>query len=124
MPTQRVRKNQQIKLFDEYVRKAIDSGLAIIGETGKGFIYYTMVSQHSIPVVDMPKRIEAFHDALQGTFGSGSKIVEKFAAVKLYEELGLVFPERRDWTLSDYVENAKKMLEEPTESRNSEGGVG
>ena len=113
MPPQRVRKGQQRKMFDDYVRKAIDSGLAIIGETGKAFVYYTMKSQHSIPVADMPKRIEAFHNALQGTFGFGSRIIEKFAAMKLYEELGLGFPERRDWTIVNYVENARKMLEQP-----------
>ena len=113
MPPQRVRKGQQIKIFDDYVRKAIDSGLAIIGETGKGFVYYYMESQHSIPVADMPKRIEAFHNALQGTFGYGSKIIEKFIAINLYGELSLGFTEHKDWTLMNYVDNAKKVLEEP-----------
>ncbi len=113
MPPQHARKSTQTKMFDDYVRKAIDSGLSIIGETGKEFVYYTMTSQHSIPIADMPKRIEAFHNALQGTFGFGSKIIEKFAAMKLYEELGLGFPEHRDWTIVNYVENARKMLEEP-----------
>ena len=112
MPTLQIRRSQ-LKMFDDHVRKAIDAGLSIIGETGKEFVYYTMKCQHSIPVADMPQRMETFHTVLLGTFGFGSRIIEKFAAMRLYEELGLGFPERRDWTLVNYVENAKKMLEQP-----------
>jgi len=104
------KKMQQLKMFDDYVRKAVDSGLSIIGETGKGFVYHSMENQHNVPLMDLPRRIEVFHNALWSAFGDGARIIEKFVAIRLYESLNLEFKARGDWTLKDYVEDARKIL--------------
>lgn len=63
-------------------------------------------------MIDLPDRIEDFHSALFGTFGAGSRIIEKFVAMKLYEMLSLVFRQHKNWTLVDYVEDARRCMED------------
>lgn len=98
--------------FDSYVRKSIDHGLSIIGETAKNIFYYYMNSQYSVSLTDLPDKIEAFHLALVGTFGEGSKIIERFIAMKLYDMLNLAFGQHKNWTLVDYVEDARRFMDD------------
>ena len=102
----------QPEAFDTYVRKSIDHGLSIIGETAKNIFYYYMNSQYGVALIDLPDKIEAFHGALNGTFGAGSRIIERFVAMKLYDMLNLSFRQHKNWTLVDYVEDARRCMED------------
>lgn len=104
-------RRQLLKMFDEYVIKAVDSGLLIIGETGKEFVYHSIESRVNLRLTDVPKQIEVFHKALVDMFGEGARIIEKLIAMKLYDALNLEFRDHRGWTLVEYVANARKSIE-------------
>jgi len=94
--------------FDSAVLETVDEGLRILGEAVKPAIYYHLETHHKVNREEIPEKLETFHKALEGLFGFGAKPIEKLIAKKLYSKLGLSFEPHEDWTLIDYVKDAKK----------------
>jgi len=97
--------------FDRILLQAIDEGLHVFGESTRCVIYYHIASKHRIERERIPERPEAFHEALKGMLGEGSKVVEKQIAKSMYAMLDLRFKEYDEWTLVDYVNDARETAE-------------
>lgn len=63
----------------------------MLGESVRGAIYYHIERTFHIRREQIPKRLEAFHEALQGMLGEGAMVVERLIAKNLYAKLGLQF---------------------------------
>jgi hypothetical protein len=87
--------------------QAIDEGLLVLGERVRYAIYYHIESKSHLRRQEIPFRVQAFHEALQDIFGAGSEVIEKLIARSLYRKIGLSFKAHRNWTLVDYIEDAK-----------------
>ena len=100
--------NARANRFALIVLQAVDRGFLILGETVREATYYHLEKGQQIKREEIPERLEAFHEALEGLLGEGGKIVERLIAKALYDSLGLNFEERQDCTLLDYVNHARK----------------
>jgi hypothetical protein len=97
--------------FEVAIIEAVDSGLLVLGESAKHAIYYHIETGYHVRREDVPRRIESFQEALRGLLGEGSAIIERMIAKDLHSKLGIVFEEHENWTLTDYVKQAKSMRE-------------
>ena len=79
----------------------------MLGESVRGAIYYHVERTFQVKREEIPKRLEAFHEALQGILGEGVTVVEKLIAKNLYARLGLQFEQYGRATLIDYVNRVK-----------------
>ncbi len=71
-------------------------------------MYHHVGQSASLRLEEIPERLEDFHRALESLFGAGALVIEKLIASKLYSHLDLRFEEHENWTLIDYVKDAKK----------------
>ena len=69
---------------------------------------YYLEKNRKVKREEIPDRIAAFHEALEGLLGAGAKVIERLIAKHLYGRLSLIFEEHEDWTLVDYVRYAQK----------------
>ena len=58
---------------------------------------------------EIPEKVEIFHKALQDLLGAGAKVMEKLIAKNLYNQLGIEFTPKKDWTITDYVKHIEKV---------------
>jgi len=94
------------------LREAVDGGLMVLGEAVRQVIYYHIEESHQVEPEQIPDRIEPFHEALRNMFGEGANHIEKLIIKHLYSTLALKFEEHEDWTLVDYVREAKIQIGE------------
>ena len=99
------------KRFDSTIQEAVHEGLLVVGEIVRQAIYRHIEMKYQVKPGEIHMRLEAFDKALTGIFGAGAKIVEKLIAKRLYSKLGLSFVENENWTLVEYVRDAKKHME-------------
>lgn len=81
----------------------------MLGESVRGAIYYHIERTFHIRREQIPKRLEAFHEALQGMLGEGAMVVERLIAKNLYAKLGLQFEQHGRGTLIDYVNYIREV---------------
>ena len=98
--------------FDSAVLRAVDEGLAVLGESVRDSIYYHLERSYGIRRDEVPERLEAFHQALRGLLGEGGRTVEAPIAKSLHGQLGLEFKGQPNCTLVEYVNRAKKLIGE------------
>ncbi len=94
--------------FETAVLEAVDSGIAVLGESVRGALYYHVERSFGIRREEIPKKLEAFHEALERLLGEGARVVERLIVRSLYGRLSLDFEEHQDWKLVDYVNYAAK----------------
>ena len=82
--------------------------MQVLGESVRNVIYHHVGQSASLRLEEIPEKLEEFHRALESIFGAGALVIEKLIASKLYTHLGLKFEEHENWTLTDYVKDAKK----------------
>lgn len=99
--------------FEKHLKSAMDDGLAVLGESVRDVIYYYIERDRGLARQEFPGRFTELHEYLRDVFGGGAKIIEKLIAKNLYDRLGLAFEEQDDWTLPDYVNQAKRRVAEP-----------
>ena len=56
---------------------------------------------------EIAEKLEIFHKALQGTLGAAAKVIERLIAKNLYSRLDLKITEHGNWTIVEYLDNAK-----------------
>jgi len=95
--------------FRKALLEAVDSGLQVLGESVRNVIYHHVGQSASLRLEEIPEKLEEFHRALESIFGAGALVIEKLIAGKLYSHLDLKFEEHENWTLIDYVKDAKKV---------------
>jgi hypothetical protein len=96
--------------FIRALSKAIDDVFLGLGPGAKDTIYYYVEKNFQLKPQRFYDRVESFHKALEGIFGEGVRVVENSIADKLYSGFGLNFEKHENWTLSNYVDDAKKHL--------------
>jgi len=94
--------------FERILLESLDKSLAILGESGRQTIYDHLERNYRIKRDEIPEKPQALHEALERLLGAGAKVLEKLFAKGLSEKLGLDFVEHENWTLVEYVHEAKK----------------
>jgi hypothetical protein len=94
--------------FREVLLQAIDDGLLVPGEIVRAAIYDRVERSYQIRREEIPEKLELFHKALRDLLAAGSEVLERLIAKNLYRRLDLNFNQHENWTLLDYVDEAKK----------------
>jgi len=110
--------------FELAVIEAVDSGLLVLGESAKHAIYYHIETGYHVRREDIPHRIESFQEALRGLLGEGAAIIERLIAKNLQSKLGMVFEERENWALANYIKQAKNVRKECDRPKRRKGDLG
>lgn len=104
--------------FKKSLLRAVEEGLLALGETPREVIYFYLKTNFQLKREDIPKEIEKFDQALNGIFGPGAEIIEKFIIKGLYRRLNMNFKENEGFEFVDYVKQAELSL-----SRGEESGL-
>ena len=94
--------------FREVLLQAIDDGLLVPGEIVRAAIYDRVERSYQLRREEIPENLELFHKALQDLLAAGGEVLERLIAKNLYRKLDLNFSQHENWTLLDYVDEAKK----------------
>ena len=65
------RNERKADRFDTVLLEAVDEGLLALGADARHVIYYYVERNYQVKREDIPKKVEAFHRALEGIFGPG-----------------------------------------------------
>jgi len=95
------------RLTDTALLDAVDYGLLALGEIVRATIYHRIEESYHVRREEIPEKLDTFHKALQELLGGGAEVVRRLIAKNLYNTLNLRFAENENWTLVDYVQNAK-----------------
>ena len=96
--------------FEKLFLEAVDEGLAYLGESTSRTIYYHLESDFNIKKQDIPRKIEAFADAIEKIFGDGAGLLEIEIMKKLYEKVGnsfVCFSKQKNISFTEYLETLK-----------------
>jgi hypothetical protein len=94
--------------FREVLLQAIDDALLVPGEIVRAAIYDQVERTYQIRREEIPEKLELFHKALGDLVAAGGEVLERLIAKNLYRRLDLSFNQHENWTLLDYVDQAKK----------------
>lgn len=94
--------------FREVLLQAIDDGLLVPGEIVRAAIYDRVERSYQLRREEIPENLELFHKALQDLLAASGEVLERLIAKNLYLTLDLSFNQHENWTLLDYVDEAKK----------------
>jgi len=97
------------KNLDQIIVEAVDESLLIMGETARNHIYSHLKKVHGVDRKDIPEKLEKFDEALEGLFGAKAvDLITQIIAKRVYDKIGMVFNQSKDWKLTDYVSDIKK----------------
>lgn len=111
--------------FDTILLVAVDEALSMLSDSVKKSIYFHLEQNFHIRRDDIPRRLEAFTQAIEGIFGVGADWIEILIMKKLHEKVGGVYKwnnAAERFALTEYVAGAKRFLKES--SRTCDFGVG
>jgi hypothetical protein len=94
--------------FRDVLLQSIDDGLLVPGEIVRAAIYNRVERSYQIRREEIPEKLELFHKALRDLLAAGGEVLERLIAKNLYRRLDLNFNQHENWTLLDYVDEAKK----------------
>jgi hypothetical protein len=94
--------------FRDVLLQSIDDGLLVPGEIVRAAIYDRVERSYQIRREEIPEKLELFHKALRDLLAAGGEVLERLIAKNLYRRLDLNFNQHENWTLLDYVDEAKK----------------
>ncbi|MGI0092460.1 MAG: hypothetical protein ACREBS_12205, partial [Nitrososphaerales archaeon] len=95
---------EQSEGFYSVLRRSVQQGIAsVVGRDTCISVEFYLDS--SIAVKD----ISSYTKSLEKMFGPGSKLIEERCARALYSNMQLDFALKQDYSLNDYVEEAKKL---------------
>jgi len=97
--------------FDGLLLKAIDEGLASLGNSPKRVVYFYLEKRFDIKKREIPYKTEEFVEALEKIFGLGAKFLEILIIKRLYETVGEIFEwdeEQTDLTFTEYIAAARR----------------
>lgn len=100
--------------LDSALLEAVDYGLMVLGETVRKTIYECLGNRFELERGEIPERLRDFHKALEHLFGAKAYLIERLIARNLYHRFDLYFAPQAGWTLIEYVERARSILENHT----------
>jgi hypothetical protein len=98
--------------FTAQVVLAIDGTVReLLGQKILDTLHDHLRTRHDISPEELPYRLDTLYDALEKVSGVfGAKTIGHQVAKNLYVGLGLHFVETENYTLHDYIEQAKRTL--------------
>jgi len=98
-----------VRELREALLGAADQGLMVFGESVRHTIYHYIERKYNVGREGILDRPEIFHEALDGLFGAGAKVIERLIGKSLCDRLSLDFQAFENWTLVDYVRNSGRL---------------
>jgi hypothetical protein len=96
------------KEFNKVLLRAVDNSLACIGKSVGPVIYYNL-ERDFVKKEDIPVETRRFSACLKMIFGEGvAYLIEMSIVKRLYVEIDEELKERKEYSFTDYVENAKE----------------
>ncbi len=104
--------------FNRFFIESLDESLgSVLGEVVRLALYDVLEKHHSIARNQIAERLNDFTLALERSLGATpSKTMGRVIAKRLYSKLGLIFVEKANWRLPDYVEEARRKTSEGSEA--------
>ena len=100
------------KQFRSCIIEAVDYGLSVLGEGGKYAFYHHLLKLYGVKYEEIPDNLDQFHKGIVDVFRGGSPIIEQRISKRIFEKMGLdlgtALGEHDTWSLSDYIEYARK----------------
>ena len=96
--------------FNAILLSALDDALLALGEIVRKTIYECLETRNQVRRDQMLEKLQAFQQGLHELLGEGAVVIEKQAMKNLYHRLRLDFVEHNNWTLVEYVHDAKKRV--------------
>jgi len=95
--------------FERLLLEAVDEQLTSLGESSKQALYFHLERGFNIKKDEIPRKTEAFADAMEKIFGQGADFLEILIMKKLHSKIGLeVKMNTPNLTFIEYVEAAKR----------------
>ena len=95
--------------FEKLVLEAVDEQLASLGESSRQALYFHLERGFNIKKQEIPKKTEAFVDAMEKIFGQGADYLEILIMKRLHSKIGLdVRVSNPNLTFAEYVEAAMR----------------
>jgi hypothetical protein len=104
---------QGFRDFNAEVKMAIDGTIeAVLGPQVLDTLYDALKQHYSIESDEAPYRLDTLFSVLENTFGfQGSRTISRAIARRVYVKMGLKFRELPNYRLQDYLDLAKKELD-------------
>jgi hypothetical protein len=99
---------QNIVQVNSLLLEAIDQGMELLGDRSVKHAFYHHIEKRGVRRDEIAEKLELFHRALIDLFGVGSRIIERRIARIFFQRLDSSFKEREEWTLIDYVMDARE----------------
>ena len=101
------------KDFNDGVRLAIDHVICgIVGQDVLNSLYNSLKGQYGITSDEVPYRLDTLFATLERTFGvAGARTLTRAIAREIYYDHNIDFRSIVGYTLQDYVEEAKRILQ-------------
>jgi len=98
--------------FTGQIVLAIDDTVrAVLGQSVLDALYEHLRTHYDIGPEELPYRLDTLYDVLENVFGVfGAKTIGHRVARNLYTRLGLRFEDMENYTLHDYIDQAKRTL--------------
>lgn len=88
-----------------------DAVTEVLGRSAAEAMFGQMYENYDVTKEEVPNRLETFFSILEWAFGyTGSRALSRAIARKLYVSLSIPIHETAAKRLTDYVEDAKKIL--------------
>lgn len=95
---------QIVLAIDDTVRE-------LLGQKILDALHQHVKTHYDIGPEELPYRLDTLYDVLENVFGVfGAKTIGHQVAKNLYVRLGLRFEDTENYTLHDYIEQAKRTL--------------
>ena len=100
-------KNKFEDQFEKIVEISVEEIFSSLGRSCKHALYTQLEVAFGIKKQEIPKKIEAFADALEKIFGASAKLVELRIIEKLHSKIPdfIYSPEKKDLEFTEYLEN-------------------
>ena len=95
------------------VNQSIDQAISnVLSKQVMQAFYLHLRTRHSMDRDEIPYRLETFFSVLENEFGiAAAGTLSRAIARTLYSRLSLTFEDRPSYSLSNYVEEAKRRVE-------------
>lgn len=106
------------KEFRNLALDAVDDGLAVLGDESVIHAFYDCLQKRwQIKREEIFGNLNILHGFMEYMFQEATRILEKRMAKSLYRKVGLLFTVHADWTLMQYVEEARVSHQSNEKSR-------
>lgn len=97
--------------FDTLLLAAVDEALSSLGNSVKQSMYFHLERSFHIRRDDIPSRLEAFTQAIEGIFGVGANWIEILIMRKIHEKVGgdYKWNSTERFGLTKYVAEARRF---------------